>query len=257
MAKLIFLGTCSGTEPMPDMCHSAIVVETGGGYYWFDAGETCSRNAYLMGIDLLKVRSVFISHPHMDHVGGLANLMWNIRKLTTISDARPIDSVVKCFLPNLKTWEGIMTILSETEENFTCDYELESHHISDGVVYEDRNIKVTAYHNHHLGEAEDGNWQSFSFCIETGNKRIIYSGDIRDEYDLDSIIGNGCDILIVETGHHKVKNICSYATTKNVGKLLFTHHGREIINNREEAECVLSQYPIDALICSDGLALEI
>lgn len=257
MTKIIFLGTCSGTEPMPDMYHSAFLVEKNNCYYWFDAGESCSRNAHLMGIDLLKVHSVFISHPHIDHVGGLANLIWNIRKLKLRSNNPTAASQIRVFLPNMKTWEGIMTILKEAEKNILSNYEIMSSQIFDGLIFENQDIKITAYHNHHLEKSIDSTWQSFSFCIEIDNKRIIYSGDIRDEHDLDLVINNGCDVLIVETGHHKVKNICEYAATKNVGKLLFTHHGREIINNRSQVESILANMPLETHICRDGFVIKI
>lgn len=257
MSKIIFLGTCSGTEPMPNMHHSAIVIEKNNQYYWFDAGEGCSRSAHLMGIDLLKVRAVFITHPHMDHLGGLANLMWTIRKLTIISEARPIDRLVRVFMPKMDSWDGIMAILKETEENFVCDYDIAAQKIFDGVIFEDENIRVKACHNHHLSDDEGNGWQSFSFLIEVDGKRIVYSGDIRDQYDLDDIIGDGCDILLVETGHHRVRDICDYIAAKKVGRLYFTHHGREIINDRKGMEKILSEYSQEAYICSDGLIVEI
>ena len=43
--KLIFLGTCAGTEPMPDRKHASFVLEVGATLYWFDAGEGCSYTA--------------------------------------------------------------------------------------------------------------------------------------------------------------------------------------------------------------------
>ena len=84
--KLTFLGSCSGTEPMPDRFHTSYVIEHGGGVYWFDAGEGCSYNAHLMGIDLLAIRSLCISHCDLDHVGGLVNLLGTIRKLEGRND---------------------------------------------------------------------------------------------------------------------------------------------------------------------------
>ena len=78
--KLYTFGCCAGTEPMENLHHTALAFEVGDTLYWFDAGESCSRTAHLMGIDLLKIKSIFISHTHMDHIGGLGNLLWNMRK---------------------------------------------------------------------------------------------------------------------------------------------------------------------------------
>ena len=77
-----FIGTCAGTEPMPGRKHASVVLESQDHLYWFDAGEGCSYTGHLMGLDLLKTGKIVISHTHMDHVGGLGNLLWNIRKLT-------------------------------------------------------------------------------------------------------------------------------------------------------------------------------
>lgn len=51
--KITFLGTCSGTEPYPDYRHSSFVIEHNESVFWFDAGESCSYSAYLLGIDFL------------------------------------------------------------------------------------------------------------------------------------------------------------------------------------------------------------
>ena len=80
MIKLTLLGTCSGTEPMPNRHHCSLVFEINGQNYWFDAGENCSHRAYTSGIKVSDVRAVFVSHMHIDHIGGLANLIFTIYK---------------------------------------------------------------------------------------------------------------------------------------------------------------------------------
>ncbi|MHC4715577.1 MAG: MBL fold metallo-hydrolase, partial [Planctomycetota bacterium] len=69
--ELTFLGTCSGTEPIEGYRHVSFTLATAGGVYFFDAGGSCAYTAHVMGIDLLAVRAVFISHTHLDHIGGL------------------------------------------------------------------------------------------------------------------------------------------------------------------------------------------
>ena len=116
--KLHTFGTCAGTEPMKGRHHLGFAFELENGLYWFDAGETSSYTACLMGVDLLRIRSIFISHTHMDHVGGLGLLMWNIRKLGNVRKRLPDSKNIDLFIPKLSTWEGFMQMLKNTEGDF-------------------------------------------------------------------------------------------------------------------------------------------
>jgi len=116
--KLHFLGTCAGTEPMPDRNHQSFAIETNGALYWFDAGAHCSATAHLMGLDLLSVKKVIISHTHMDHVGGLGNLFWDIRKLKHVKNQETKFDEITLYIPEMETWEGFSKILRNTEGGF-------------------------------------------------------------------------------------------------------------------------------------------
>lgn len=164
--KLFFLGTCAGTEPMPDRKHASFALESNGRVYWFAAGEGCSYTAHNLGIDLLAVSKIVISHPHMDHVGGLGNLLWNFRKLCYVKNKLPYHGTIDVYLPNLETWEGIMMILRNSEGGFSSPVELNIHKTQDGVLFDDGTVKVTALHNQHI-PAPEGAWQSYSFLIES------------------------------------------------------------------------------------------
>ena len=75
MTKIRFLGTCSGTEPMPGMHHCSLIIEVDGVNYWFDGGENCAHAAHTGGVNVMNTRALFVSHPHLDHTGGIANLL--------------------------------------------------------------------------------------------------------------------------------------------------------------------------------------
>ena len=59
--KIHYLGTCSGTEPMPGMHHVSLMIDVNGSLYWFDAGECCAYTAYTSGIEVMTVRAIFLS----------------------------------------------------------------------------------------------------------------------------------------------------------------------------------------------------
>lgn len=227
--KIYFLGTCAGTEPMPDRKHTSFMVECGEKLYCFDAGEGCSYTAHNMGLDLLKVRKIVISHPHMDHVGGLGNLIWTIRKLVNRKKLESLEDV-DVYIPNLQVWDGLLTMMRHTEGNFKLKFQLTAHRTETGILFDDGDLRVTAIPNTHMIPVDDQP-QSYSFLIEGDGKKLVYSGDVKSYTELDPLIGDGCDGLIIETGHFVIDDVYAYTQGKNIGKIFFNHSGREILYN--------------------------
>jgi len=254
--KLHFFGTVSGLWQLPDRNHQSMAFEVNGAMYVFDAGACCSRTIQLMRLDLLRIKKVVISHCHMDHIGGLGNLFWDIRKQRGWLNKPSRFGEVELYIPEIKTWEGWLNILSWTEENFKGMSVIASQ-VEDGVLFEDENMKVTAYHNEHL-KPVDGKWKSFSYLIEAEGKRIVYTGDILSYSELDKIDGiEGCDALIAETGHHDYMDVCDYAQEKKVKNLFYTHIGRSIMVDYERAIAnVRHHYDGNAMICEDASTVE-
>lgn len=258
--KIHFLGTCSGTEPMPNMHHCSIVMETGDRYYWFDAGENCSHAAYTSGIDVTRVRAVFISHLHIDHIGGLPNLITTINKVTRVTGIPHINNnSYDIYLPDLKAFPAIRDIgySFNYKDRLNNSIDILEHEVKDGTVFEDEYMRVSAVHNTHLKEDGTNGWHSYSYLIEAEGKRIVFSGDVGTPSEVDPLVGDGCDALIMETGHHSVTSVLDYAETKNVKRLYFNHHGREILRDRDAAWALLDARDINAKICHDGMVEEI
>lgn len=257
MARLRFLGTCSGTEPFENMHHVSFLIEEKGKTYWFDAGENCSRLAFLQGVDMLSVSGIFISHPHIDHIGGLLGLMLLIRQQIWRKDGNPIDGEVKLFSPQDALWENLRQLIHVTDPGLFSVMNIAAKTIKDGLVFDNGDIRISALHNAHLGIPQNGIWRSYSFAIEVAGKKIVYSGDIARLSELDMLVDSGCDMLICESGHQKVAEILAYAQNKGIRRLRFIHHGREIINDRNAAEALANKYPYSAVITYDGMTEEI
>ena len=257
MAKILFLGTRSGTEPLPGMHHASVAIESNGFYYWFDAGECCSQTAAEMGVDLLKMKSVFISHSHIDHMGGLLNLLWSVTKMISRGYGMPPEGRVSLFTPDMQSWEGLEVYHKSICGNNGWRFEMLANRTVDGLVYSDENITVRAIHNLHIPSPAEGEYLSYSYIIEVAGKKIVYSGDVKELTELCECIGEHCDVLICETGHHKVDDVLKLAQENSVRRLIFTHHGREIINGREDAERRAAGSPCDAVLAYDKMVVEL
>jgi len=264
--KLHFIGTCAGTEPMKGRRHACTAMEVNGKLYWFDAGEGCSITGHLMGLDLIRIKKIIISHTHMDHIGGLAPLLWQIKKISYIVGRYP--EPIELYLPNEHTARALYALLQDTESAFCRRFEIRWKDVSDGELFDEDGVKVTACHNYHLeGRPESGvqeffndelPWRSFSYRLEAEGKSIVYSGDVKQFHELDSLIGSGCDGLIIETGHHGVDAVYEYTKGKNIGHVFFSHNGREILNDPERAREKAARYfGGRGLICEDGMTVEL
>ena len=255
--KLHFLGTCAGTEPMPTRKHASFALECNGKLYWFDAGEGCSYTAHNMGLDLQKIYRIIISHPHMDHVGGLANLIWNCQKLHYVRKQSQEAECVHIHIPCLETWEGVQLILKNSEFGRNYPFALEAHETHEGVLFDDGTVSVIAMPNNHLAP-RDGKIHSYSFLIQCEGKRIVYSGDVREYCELDPLIADYCDALILETGHFKIDDAYAFVSSRPVEKLYFTHNGREFLHHPEEsAEKVNRLFGSKAVISYDTMTAEL
>ncbi len=259
-STLHLIGSCSGTEPFPGRHHTAFALDFSDRLYWFDAGECCSYNAYLAGIDLPSTESVFISHTHMDHIGGLPNLLWTLRKLTSVSEearSKLENRQIDVFIPDITVFEGMLAMLRGTEGGFKTVFDVIPQQVNDGLIYDRHGLRVTAQHNFHLGVSEP--WLSYSFRIEAGEKVIVYSGDVKSIEDFENLI-DGADLLLMETGHHKAENVCRYLQTagKDFDRLVFLHHGRAILKDPEgelrKARDIIGD---KVAIADDGMVIEL
>ena len=237
--KLTFLGTGSGTEPIAGYRHVSFTIEHANQFYWFDAGESCSYHGHLAGIDLLRVAAIFISHTHMDHVGGLANLLWNMRKVSSLTPdpkRKLTGKNVRLYFPDPEVWQGFETVLKGTEGGFELDYTLDVRHYQQGVIHADpQGLRVTALPNRHRGEPRPGeSWRSFSFRVDAGGRSVVFSGDVKHISELEPLLDQ-CDLLLMETGHHDVASVCHYLRQRErtIGQLGFIHHGRAILADPE------------------------
>lgn len=257
MACFKILGSCSGTEPMPGRHHISIVLSAGDRNYFFDAGENAAYSAYNRGVDFTRIRAIFVSHNHFDHIAGLLGVLWVVGKLGSRHHIKPLDDAIKVYLPEKGAWPLTPEVLEGAKEKFSRRFDLQLDMPTLGNFYKDDNISVTAFESHHMPRGEEGQIRSFSYRIETEGKTAVFSGDVKSMEDLIPVVGEGCDLLLCETGHHAVQDVCEFAATHNVKRLVFVHHGREILEERPTVKEAVDACPIPLQLAEDGMDVEL
>ncbi|HXQ27046.1 MAG TPA: MBL fold metallo-hydrolase [Candidatus Acidoferrales bacterium] len=197
---VVFLGT--GTPgPTPNRQGPALAVVAGGKAYLVDAGVGVVRQAsaaYSNGVRALDPRGLgiaFVSHLHSDHTLGLPDLIltpWVMGRTAPLELYGPpgisamAENILKAYA------EDIHVRITGLEQANTTGYKVNAHEVKPGVVYQDANVKVTAFAVPH------GSWPlALGFRFDAGGKSIVYSGDTAPA---ESVVQacDGCDLLIHE-----------------------------------------------------------
>jgi ribonuclease Z len=78
MFELTVLGT-SSAMPTPERSLSCIAMRRDGDIFLFDCGEGSQRQMMRFGVSYMKVRTIFITHLHLDHFLGVFGLLETLR----------------------------------------------------------------------------------------------------------------------------------------------------------------------------------
>ena len=198
--EIVFLGT-GFPLPTPDRQGPSLAVIANGKAYLVDAGVGLVRQAnaaYISGVEAMKPDGLgiaFITHLHSDHTLGLADLIftpWIIGRTSPLELYGPPG--IKAMADNiLKAYEQDIRIRIEGLEGANkTGYKVNAHEIEPGVVYQDANVKVTAFLVDH------GSWQqAYGYRFDAAGKSIVISGDTRPSQGVIKAC-DGCDVLVHE-----------------------------------------------------------
>ncbi|MEC8152720.1 MAG: MBL fold metallo-hydrolase [Pseudomonadota bacterium] len=195
----------SGTpNPNPERMGSAYLVLANDTPYLFDFGSGVVRRVAALSsewggnfskLDVTQLEYAFLSHIHSDHTLGLADLIitpWIMGRDKPLKIFGPeaakdmADHIIKAYQPDIDY--RIYGTQPQNDKGYKAIFTS----IEVGVIYEDKNIMVTAFLNDHGDIAE-----SYGFLIQTGDKTILISGDTGPSANL-LRFGNEVDILVHE-----------------------------------------------------------
>lgn len=251
--RICVLGSCSGTEPMPNRHHTAWTLEIDGRVYLFDAGENAGYTAHINGIDLTRLHAIFISHPHLDHNAGLPHVFTVRNKLKARYKKPLAKHPLPIFTPLPKQVNAAIELFSPFKGNNGM---FDVKEVAAGIIFDDGTVKVEALPNFHIRPGADKKHYSYSYRIYAAGKKIVFSGDYRHLNHLGKLLDD-CDVLLIETGHHKpwlTAETIRKTPAWNVRRLIFVHHGRDYLNNpAETARKTLKTWGKTPEFANDGM----
>ena len=138
---LTFLGTSHGVPEKNRKC-SSILLEVGENKYLIDMGCDVSSILTDKGISLDKINAVFITHQHGDHTNGLF-------AYTELCNWYYTSGEQNIFIPRHELREFITSWLGLNGQK-EMRPDIHFYEYSEGLIYEDEKIKVTAYLTGHI-----------------------------------------------------------------------------------------------------------
>ena len=248
---------CGSGPPLtsPGAAQSCILIKAGDEYFIVDIGDGASANLMNWGIDVQKVKAVFLTHLHSDHIADLAEL----HLMNWVTASR--QSKLKVYGP-----EGVSNVTEGFEATYALDYKFRNEHhgneiapievagfdpytinLDEPVIYNKNDLKVTAF------EVEHDPVPAVGFKFDYKGRSIVISGDTK--YSQKVIDGaKNADVLFHENQANHIlemmnkplmnagrpqaatvmKDIVTYHTTPteaadiankaNVDHLVFYHH---------------------------------
>ena len=135
---ITFLGT-SGSSPTRERSLPSVALEYDGGAYLFDCGEGTQRQLMAYSISPSRVKAIFITHMHGDHVIGVAGL------IRTLALNKRTDPLYIC-VPNGE--EGKLQPLIDFDRAI-IGYEIRVVPVRSGKVMDGRGFSVNAFKLRH------------------------------------------------------------------------------------------------------------
>jgi ribonuclease BN (tRNA processing enzyme) len=219
--RAILLGTAGGPTPKRGRAAPASVVLVDGVAYVVDCGNGVARQMVLAGVELNRIRHVFITHHHSDHnadFGTLLLLAWAAGLSTAVDTWGP---------PPLTRMTDLFLQMSAPDIDIRIKDEgrpplaplIHAHDVSEaGVVVKDERVTVRCAVVHHPMVAV-----ALAYRIDGPDRSLVFSGDTTRA---DSLIAlaRGADVLVHEVLYPEAYGGQAAGSARSIAKHILESH---------------------------------
>lgn len=239
--KLTFVGTSHGIPEVGRFCTS-MFLEVNGSLYIIDGGAPVSPMLLRYGYTHETVKGVFVTHLHGDHFDGLFEFCDQLGWLY-------LNSNPKFLFPEEK---GVELMRFYMKSMSATKRELDLNSYTEGKIFEDENITVTAIPTDH------SNLPSYAFEVIAEGKHFLFSGDVHHEFtERDRLFtGKKYDLVILEAAHPELKEFKELISGINTKQILLNHYYCKR-NLPEDMEKLGEELPFKFSVAYDGLTVDL
>lgn len=225
--EIVMLGTAGGPVIRKERAEPSTLLIVDGTRYLIDCGTGALRRMVEAGVPAQTVHTIFITHHHPDHDLDLANIMasdffdaswrktkakWNI--YGPPGTRRMVNAAERYISVPFDTFAAEGLTGRDMKPYFIA------HDIAHpGLVYKDKNIRVTAVENTHyilMPARYRKHMKSYSYRIHTPNGVIVFTGDTGPSKAVTNF-AKGADVLVSEVLDDAVM-------LKSINKMASTDH---------------------------------
>ena len=234
--------------------NSSTLFEIKGRSYLVDAGEPVCALMVRAGKDFDRLKAVFVTHMHGDHVDGLPRLIRRLLKY-------PHDGKrTEVFLPEERAVPGLNAWLHGTHAKWPSDA-VTVDAIGPGEVFDDGVLRVAAEATRHLRDPDRPDRPlSLAYILEGEGKRIVYTGDLSADFSdfPRAARDERCDLCICEVTHYQPEIALPVLAGSPIRRLILNHvhdpwHGDGERRLRE----MMAELPYPVEIAHDGDVFEV